>query len=147
MKISALEAAKAAGAQTLRVETLPPFLTFSTDTRTVGPGQAFVALHGERFDGHRFIPQALAKGAAVLVVDDAAAVPDGVPALVVADTTAAYLAFAGVARRHLAARIGASTGSTGKTTSKAVTAQLLELTGGGEVAATAAIENNPIGVA
>jgi UDP-N-acetylmuramoyl-tripeptide--D-alanyl-D-alanine ligase len=147
VKIPALEAAEAAGARTLHAEALPPLLAFSTDTRTIEAGQVFVALRGASYDGHRFTAEARARGAAARVVDDPAAVPEGVPALVVADTTAAYLAFAGAARRRLGARVVAITGSTGKTTTKAFTAQLLERAGSGPVAATAANENNEIGVA
>ncbi|MGP6158843.1 MAG: UDP-N-acetylmuramoyl-tripeptide--D-alanyl-D-alanine ligase [Vulcanimicrobiaceae bacterium] len=147
MRIPASEAVRAAAARTLHAEALPSVLGFSTDTRTLEPGQTFVALRGERFDGHRFVAEALAKGAAGLVVDDPAAVPEDAAALVVADTTAAYLAFAGVARRRLSGRVVAITGSTGKTTTKAFTAQLLELAGSGSVAATSSNENNEIGVA
>ena len=42
----------------------------STDTRTIARGDIFVALRGERFDGHDFLPQAAAAGAAALVADD-----------------------------------------------------------------------------
>ncbi len=147
MKVSALAAAQAAGARTIHPEALPPRLAFSTDTRSLLPGQAFVALRGEHFDGHRFVAEALAKGAAALVVEDAAVVPPGVPALVVADTTSAYLVFAGVARRQIGARVVAITGSTGKTTTKTFAAQILESAGRGPVAATVANENNEIGVA
>jgi UDP-N-acetylmuramoyl-tripeptide--D-alanyl-D-alanine ligase len=49
----------------------------STDTRTVGPGQLFVALRGERFDAHDFLEQALAAGAAALLVDDESGLPVG----------------------------------------------------------------------
>ncbi len=146
MKIPALEAGEAAGG-TLHAEALPPLLAFSTDTRTIEAGQVFVALRGASYDGHRFTAEARARGAAALVVDDPAAVPEGIAALVVADTTAAYLAFAGAARRRLGARVVAITGSTGKTTTKAFTAQLLERARSGPVAATAANENNEIGVA
>jgi UDP-N-acetylmuramoyl-tripeptide--D-alanyl-D-alanine ligase len=141
------EAVAAAGAEVLRGDALPPALAFSTDTRTLEPAQAFVALRGERFDGHAFAAEALAKGASALVVEDLSVVPEGVPALLVADTTAAYLAFAGVARRHARVRVAALTGSTGKTTTKAFLAQLLERAAPGAVAATPANENNAIGVA
>ena len=57
----------------------------STDSRTVAPGQLYVALRGEKFDGHRFIADVLARGAAGVVVDaqGAAAVPADAVVLVV----------------------------------------------------------------
>jgi len=126
---------------------VPASLRFSTDTRTLAPGDAFVALRGERFDGHAYVREALAAGAACVVVDDASVVPQGASAIVVADTLAAYLAFAGIARAQSSARVVAVTGSTGKTTTKTFLAQLLERTVRGRVVATHANENNAIGVA
>src|SRR5690554_5243274 len=66
----------------------------STDTRAVKPGQLFVALRGDRFDGHKFLEQARVQGAVAAVVDTA---DDTVamPQLVVADTVNAL---AGLAR-------------------------------------------------
>lgn len=46
-----------------------PLTGLSTDTRDLGPGQAFLALRGERFDGHQFLAQAQAQGATVAIVD------------------------------------------------------------------------------
>ncbi len=94
----------------------------------------------------RFVRAALDRGALALVVSDASVVPEGVPALVVADTNAAYRAFAAAARRSLRARVVAITGSTGKTTTKSLLAQLLDRVGLGRIAATPANENNEIGV-
>jgi UDP-N-acetylmuramoyl-tripeptide--D-alanyl-D-alanine ligase len=131
----------------LHADRLAAELAFSTDTRTLVPGDAFVALRGERFDGHAFVRDALRAGAAVLVVDDEAAVPPGVPALVVRDTTDAYLAFASIARERSRARVVAVTGSAGKTTTKAFLAQLLALAEPERTAATPRNENNQIGVA
>lgn len=117
-----------------------------TDTRTLAPGDLFVALHGERFDGHDFAREALARGARAVVIERAACVPDDAPALLVADTLAAYQALGALARRSLAARVVAVTGSAGKTTTKDLIAQLLVATGSAPVAATPANENNEIGV-
>ncbi len=147
MIVLAKDAAGAAGATILNPRDLPDRLAFSTDTRTLARGEAFVALRGERFDGHAFVAQALERGAAALVVSQGTVVPDGVPALLVADTKLAYLAFAGVARRASRARVVAITGSTGKTTTKSFLRQLLERAQAGPVAASEANENNEIGVA
>ncbi len=147
MTISLREAAAASGGRIIDAEHLPAEARVSTDTRTLAAGDVYVALRGEAFDGHAFVADAVAAGARAIVVDDASAVPPGVPALVVADTTAAYLAFAGVARRLLQARVIAVTGSAGKTTTKHVIARILERADAGTVVATHANENNEIGVA
>jgi UDP-N-acetylmuramoyl-tripeptide--D-alanyl-D-alanine ligase len=148
MKISSAAAVAASGARVLEAERLPAQFGVSTDTRAALAGDAFVALRGERFDGHAYVAQALERGASVLVVEDPGAVPPGTPALVVDDTRAAYLAFGGVARRASRARIAAVTGSAGKTTTKTFLAQILErLAGAAAVAATPRNENNEIGVA
>ena len=147
MNVPAEEAIAACGARVLGADALPAMLHFATDTRTLAPGDAFVALRGERFDGHDYVREALARGASALVVDDPDVVPGGAPALLVENTTQAYLSFAGVARRHSRARVVAITGSAGKTTTKAFLAQILERTVEGSVFATPANENNEIGVA
>lgn len=147
MTISLDDAADAAGACAIGTAPLPARARFSTDTRTLVPGDVYVALRGATFDGHRFVRDALAAGASALVVSDETAVPAGVAALVVRDTTHAYLAFAAVARRALRARVVAITGSAGKTTTKHFIARILSRAQDGYVAATHANENNEIGVA
>jgi UDP-N-acetylmuramoyl-tripeptide--D-alanyl-D-alanine ligase len=136
----------ATGARVLNGHLLPPEFRIALDTRTLLPGDTYVALRGERFDGHTFAATALQGGAVALLVEDAAAVPDGVPALVVGDTRAALLALGGEARRAIRAKVVAITGSTGKTTTKDLLAQLLRASGR-RVAATHQNENNEIGVA
>ncbi len=126
---------------------LPQRLRFCTDTRGLAPGDTYVALRGERFDGHDFAREAVAAGAAAVVVDRAGAVPAGAAGIVVADTTQAYLAFGSVARAASSARVVAITGSAGKTTTKAFLAAILEAIGPGRVFATPRNENNEIGVA
>jgi UDP-N-acetylmuramoyl-tripeptide--D-alanyl-D-alanine ligase len=147
MTIARDAAIAAVGARVLEADRLPEELSFSTDTRSLAPGDTFLALRGERYDGHAFVREALARGAAALVVSEESVVPPGVPALVVTDTTNAYLAFAGVARARIQARVAAITGSAGKTTTKAFLAQILALATGTDVVATHANENNEIGVA
>ena len=145
MTIPASDAIRASGARVLVGDAVPSELRFSTDTRTLERGDVFVALRGERFDGHAYVERALAAGAVAIVVDDAASVPHGVPALVVGDTTAAYLAFASVARARTSARVAAVTGSAGKTTTKAFLAHVLGASA--RTVATPRNENNEIGVA
>jgi UDP-N-acetylmuramoyl-tripeptide--D-alanyl-D-alanine ligase len=115
-----------------------------TDTRQIEPGDAFVALRGENFDGADFAGDAFAKGAALAIVprEDVLA---GRPGIVVDDPLRAYMALGASARAHCTAIVVAITGSTGKTTTKALLAQLLAL-GGRNVAATPQNENNEVGV-
>ncbi|MEO8480706.1 MAG: UDP-N-acetylmuramoyl-tripeptide--D-alanyl-D-alanine ligase [Acidobacteriota bacterium] len=98
----------------------------STDTRALVPGALFVALKGDRFDAHAFLPQALAGGVAGLLVSEAP--EDGAHAtvIVVPDTLVALQALARAIRRASGACVVAITGSAGKTTTKEVTADLLE---------------------
>jgi len=146
MRVTAAEALAATGGS-LPAGPLPELFAVSTDSRTLAAGDAFLALRGERYDGHDFLVAALARGAACAIVTDPSRVPRGTAALVVPDTTVAYLALAGVARRHFAAGVAAVTGSAGKTTTKALLAQVLESVAPGRVTATPANENNEIGVA
>ncbi len=101
---------------------------FVIDSRRVRPGDVFVAIRGERFDGHRFVAEALDKGAAGAIVADASALPPAAEArvsIVVDDTVAALQRIARAVRRASAARVVAITGSVGKTTTKELTAALL----------------------
>ena len=84
------------------------------DSREVGPGDLFVALKGEATDGHRFVAQAFAQGAAGVLVSEAV---DG-PHVLVADTTAALDALARAARARTDAVVIGVTGSVGKTSAK-----------------------------
>ena len=117
----------------------------STDSRTMSPGDLFVGLRGEQFDGDAHAPQALAAGAAAVVVGAAAArTLDGAPRIVVHDGRSALQRLAGSVRRRSKAKVVAVTGSAGKTATKDVLAALLR-----PVARTVATRgnlNNEIGV-
>ncbi len=147
MKLDAQAAVDATGAVVHHASALPASFGVSTDTRSLAPGDAFLALRGSRFDGHDFATEAIGCGAHVVIVEDARPLPPDVAALVVEDTKAAYLALGALARRASRAHVIAITGSTGKTTTRALLAQILEAVAPGRVAATAANENNEIGVA
>jgi UDP-N-acetylmuramoyl-tripeptide--D-alanyl-D-alanine ligase len=88
----------------------------SIDTRTLQTGDLFVALRGETGDGHYFVAEALAKGAAGAMVHRQ--VPDAAGSLLVEDTLAALHRLGGYARARFAGRLVAVTGSVGKTTTK-----------------------------
>lgn len=119
----------------------------STDSRTIRPGDLFVALRGERFDGGRFAAQALAAGAAGVVLD-ATQAPDVADAIRVDDTRLALGRLAAGWRRRFALPVVAVTGSNGKTTVKEMLAAVLRLEAGDDdaVLATEGNLNNDIGV-
>ncbi len=146
MKLPLLDAIDATRARPVEHAALPDALTVSSDTRALERGATFVALRGERFDGHGYVAEAFARGAACVIVDDPGAVPPGRPALVVADTLQAYLDLGGLARARTHGTVVAVTGSTGKTTTKQFLAGLLRAAG---IAATATPENenNEVAVA
>lgn len=117
----------------------------STDSRTIARGDIFVALRGERFDGHDFLVQAAAAGAAALVVDDAARTGGlGVPVYPVRDTTRALGALGAWWRRTWNGTVVAVAGSNGKTTTKELIRA--SLAGSLEVYATTGNLNNQVGV-
>lgn len=146
MRIPLSAAVEATGAQLFDAAVAPGSLRASTDTRTIEPGDTYVALRGENFDGHAFAREAVGRGAAMLVLERADERVEGVAAMVVPDTLRAYMALAAAARTLFAGRVIAITGSAGKTTTKAFLAQLLAARYGDRIAASPANENNEIGV-
>jgi UDP-N-acetylmuramoyl-tripeptide--D-alanyl-D-alanine ligase len=125
----------------------PTFTGVSTDTRTLRPGDLFVALRGENFDGHAFLEQASKGGAAAAIVDSAHAGAPPIPAIVVKDTKLALGSLARGWRAKFSPALIAVTGSNGKTTVKEMLASILRA-GAGEhaVLATAGNLNNDIGL-
>lgn len=118
----------------------------STDTRAIAQGTLFVALAGERFDAHDFLEQAVAAGAAALLVADATRVPAGVPAVVVDDTRLALGRLAAAWRARFTLPVIAVTGSNGKTTTKEMIAAILKAAYGAAVLSTRGNLNNDIGL-
>ncbi len=117
----------------------------SIDTRSLVPGDLFVALRGPNHDGHDFVGAALARGAAAAMVDrDMAAAPTTAPLLRVGDTLAGLTALGRFARARSGARIVAVTGSVGKTGTKE--ALRLALGAGGRTFASPSSLNNHWGV-
>ena len=100
---------------------------YSIDSRTVGPGQLFFAVKGERLDGHDFVEQALEKGAAAAVVrsDQAGRYQGETRLLSVEDTLVALQTLATAVRKLWGKPLIAVTGSAGKTTTKEAIAQVL----------------------
>ncbi len=116
------------------------FLGANNDTRKLEPGQLFIALQGQR-DGHDFIPAALEKGAAAVLCAHC----DGdFPAIVVDDTRLALGQIAAGERARIDMKVVGITGSVGKSTTKEMTAAILETTY--RTARTPANHNNDIGM-
>lgn len=118
------------------------FRGLSTDSRTLEPGQLFVALVGPRFDGHGFIDAALQRGAAAALVEQPTDLP--LPSLRVADTRLALGRLSRLWRGRFSLPLVAVTGSNGKTTVKEMLAAILGRRG--PVLATRGNLNNDIGV-
>ena len=117
----------------------------STDTRSIAPGDIFVALRGERFDGHDFLAQAVGAGASALVVDEPLrAAGLSRPVFVVQDTTRALGALGAWWRTTWGGTVVAVAGSNGKTTTK----ELIRAALGSalDVYATTGNLNNQVGV-
>jgi UDP-N-acetylmuramoyl-tripeptide--D-alanyl-D-alanine ligase len=118
----------------------------SSDTRSVEEGMVFVALRGQKFDGHDFVTDAVARGASAVIVDveGTGRVPPHIPSLVVDNTTVALAQLARRYRDKFDIPVLAVGGSNGKTTTKDMIAQVL-----GKrytVLATQGNLNNQIGV-
>jgi UDP-N-acetylmuramoyl-tripeptide--D-alanyl-D-alanine ligase len=114
----------------------------STDSRSVRPGQLFVALKGPNFDGHEYVGQAIKSGAAGAMVETRLDI--NAPQLIVGNCLKALGQLGSYWRRHLGLPIVAVTGSNGKTTVKEMIAAILSQTG--EIYATRGNLNNDIGV-
>ena len=119
----------------------------SIDSRTVGEGDAFFAIKGDRFDGHDFASVAVANGAGLLVVSESKLPALGrltAPMIVVNDVLAALEDLGRASRARSEAKIIAVTGSVGKTSTKEMLRHVLEPSG--EVHASVASFNNHWGV-
>jgi len=122
-------------------------LRVSTDSRSIQPGDLFIALRGEKFDGGSFAAQALQQGAAGVVLDRTQA-PEIASALRVDDTRLALGKLAAAWRAHFSLPVVAITGSNGKTTVKEMLAAILRVEAGSDAAVlhTEGNLNNDIGV-
>lgn len=117
-----------------------------TDSRQVLPGDLFVALRGERFDAHEFLPKVAAAHSVALLADEAKAhlVPAGIPAILVPSTRKALGSLAAAYRRRFTLPVVAVCGSNGKTSAKELIASVLREKG--PSVASEASFNNDIGV-
>jgi UDP-N-acetylmuramoyl-tripeptide--D-alanyl-D-alanine ligase len=107
----------------------------STDSRTAAPGDLFVPLRGERFDGHAFIQEVAKKGVVTILAEEqwlkAHSIPDAVTCVAVKNSLHALGDLAAAYRRRFDIPVIGVTGSNGKTTVKEMLATILELTGPG----------------
>ncbi len=102
------------------------FASAAVDSRSVVPGCCFVALRGERVDGHRFVAEAVRHGATVLLVERPVDPPgESVAVVQVADSLAALQEVAAWWRGRSSVRVVGITGSTGKTIAKEIVADVL----------------------
>jgi UDP-N-acetylmuramoyl-tripeptide--D-alanyl-D-alanine ligase len=130
-RVRAGELARAAGGRLVAGRPDVELGGISIDSRRIGSGDVFLAIRGERLDGHDFIADALRKGAAGVIVSDVTAVPVTGAAgtapvtVVVEDTTRALQSIAREVRRRSGAQVVAITGSVGKTTTKELAAAFI----------------------
>ena len=128
--MSATDIARATGGRVARGDASTGIGRIVIDSRALEAGDLFVAIHGDRFDGHEFLQDAARRGAAGAMVHRAPASPEtgtALPALLieVSDTTRALQDLAREVRRRSGAKVVAITGSAGKTTTKEVIAEFL----------------------
>ena len=115
----------------------------ATDTRTLQPGELFVALTGEKFDGHNFASNAIKRGARALIVSRQLT-RENICQFIVSDTLTAYQQIAHWWRARFTIPVIGVTGSVGKTSTKELIASVLSTQG--KVLKTQANFNNEIGV-
>lgn len=116
---------------------------FNHDTRTIKPGDLYVAIRGDQFDGHRFVEQAFEKGAVAALVEPGFTANNRA-LLTVSDTRQALLDMAQAYRQTWGGTVFGITGSVGKTTTKEMLADMLSLRGSCE--RTVGNWNNDIGL-
>src|SRR5690606_23955313 len=101
----------------------------SIDTRTISPGNLYIPIIGETFNGHQFVDKAIENGAAaVLWGSDQPNPPQQIPVIFVKDTLEALQTLAKSYRDELSIRVVGVTGSNGKTTTKDMVASVLSTT-------------------
>lgn len=144
------DVAAAAAGELRQGEKLLPLQGVSTDSRAIRQGNLFVALRGENFDGHAFVRKAAEAGASAAVVERSflpdQALPEGFGVVAVDDPLAALGALARSHRRRFPTlKVGAITGSNGKTTTKELAAAALSRAFG-DTLKTEGNLNNEIGL-
>jgi len=116
----------------------------ATDSRSIKPGEIFVALVGENFDGHSFVDTAISQGAIAFIVSRQLDITQDIPQFIVTDTLKAYQQIAHWWRDRFSIPVIGITGSVGKTSTKELIAAVLNTQG--KVLKTQGNFNNEIGV-
>lgn len=131
LPLTAADIAAATGGSVALGDPAQPIGAVSIDTRTLAAGDLFVAIRGERFDGHQFLVEAFTRGATGFLIDRAGrtlapgALAPKLVLIEVDDTVRALQDVARDVRRRSGTRVVAITGSAGKTTTKEITAEFL----------------------
>jgi UDP-N-acetylmuramoyl-tripeptide--D-alanyl-D-alanine ligase len=137
------QAANALGGELTGTDVM--FTSVSKDTRDIASGSLYVAIEGERFDGHEFVEQASAAGAAGALVSKQQSVQ--LPQIIVKDTRLALGGLAAYWREQFSGKVVGITGSNGKTTVKEMTRSILQQSAGADhVLSTRGNLNNDIGM-
>ena len=127
MRLSLLEILEATGGGEVGgTQVAEKFSTFHTDSREVKQGGLFFALRGAEMDGHRFVSDAIARGASGVVVERRTDIPSGIVEVVVPDTWKALDALASFSLNRVQPLVVAVTGSNGKTSTKEMVAAILD---------------------
>jgi len=141
------EVARFSGGRLVKGDPHLPVDRLHTDTRTLAAGDCFVALQGDRFDGHAFVPQVKSHGAVAALVSNpipGADLPEGLGVVEVRNTLEALQRFAANYRQLLSVKTIGVTGSSGKTSTKELIASVLRTRF--KIKATEGNLNNHIGV-
>jgi UDP-N-acetylmuramoyl-tripeptide--D-alanyl-D-alanine ligase len=147
LKISIDDLFELPNAAVYNSESFKPVSAVSIDSRNIKKDSLFIAIKGDKFDGHNFICDAITAGASAIIIDENKAEKfssQKIPVVTVKDTTIALGDLAKVWRRKLTTKIIVITGSAGKTTTKEMLAVILSEKY--KINKTAANNNNHIGV-
>ena len=126
MRLSLLEILEATGGGEVGgTQVGERFQTFHTDSREVEPGGLFFALRGAEMDGRRFVPDAIKRGAAAIVVEKRMEIPTGIVEIVVPDTWQALYSLATYVLNRVQPLVVGVTGSNGKTSTREMVAAIL----------------------
>ncbi|WP_428042936.1 UDP-N-acetylmuramoyl-tripeptide--D-alanyl-D-alanine ligase [Candidatus Avelusimicrobium fimicolum] len=146
LNLSVRKIAEITGAELISSAPDTVVTSFVTDSRVVAPGDAFIALKGQKHDARKFIPDVLSKGAAVILAEKGFDVAQKAKAsfLLVEDSLKALQALAKYHRLNSTLKVAAITGSNGKSTTKQMLRAICETAG--ETAANMGNFNNQFGV-
>src|SRR5579864_157483 len=126
MKLSLLEILEVTGGGEIGgTQVGNAYSSFHTDSRQVRQGGVFFALRGAEMDGHRFIGDAISRGAAAVVVQRRTDIPSGIAEVLVPDTWAALYKLAAHSLERVRPLVVGVTGSNGKTSTKEMVAAIL----------------------